>query len=203
MIKLMTFTLICFFIFSAIKCVDNTDKSISYQIPHSEGDWKENLNTYKSTWPEKFDIGNKATSTQIEKWDIDISPDGTGLPKGEGLAKNGKLIYENKCSSCHGKNGYEGPYDQLVTVDTSSKNTIGNYWPYATTIFDYVRRAMPFNAPGSLSNKEVYDLTAYLLYLNKIIEKDFVIDAHTLPNIEMPARSKFVLDDRRGGNEIK
>jgi len=87
--------------------------------------------------------------------------------------------------------------------DTSHTRAIGNYWPYATTLYDYIRRAMPFNAPGSLSNEEVYHLTAFLLYSNRLIDSNMVISARTLPAIEMPARKWYVNDDRHGGNEVK
>jgi len=164
--------------------------------------WTDNLEEYKKTWPDKFGIGRSADKDFIARWDIDVRPDGKGLPKGTGRAKNGALIYSNKCASCHGINGVEGPEDNLVT-SSNGRNTIGNYWPYATTIFDYVRRAMPFNAPGSLTDQEVYDLTAYLLFLNGIINVDYSLTEQTLPAIEMPAKRKYVLDDRQGGPEIR
>ncbi len=172
------------------------------QIQRHGADWSEGLEAYEATWPEKFGIGRPADKSFIARWDIDVRPDGKGLPIGEGRAKNGAAVYAAKCASCHGINGYEGPEDKLVT-DSTGRNTIGNYWPYATTIFDYVRRAMPFNAPGSLTDQEVYDITAYLLYLNGIIEEEYAINEKTLPQIEMPARKRYVLDDRRGGLEIR
>ncbi|WP_240904863.1 c-type cytochrome [Sphingobacterium sp. SGR-19] len=172
------------------------------QVQLHEADWSDGLEAYEATWPDKFGIGKSADKSFIAKWDIDVRPDGKGLPKGEGRAKNGAAVYQNKCASCHGVNGYEGPEDKLVT-DSTGRNTIGNYWPYATTIFDYVRRAMPFEAPGSLTDQEVYDITAYLLYLNGIIEEEFVITEKTLPQVEMPAKKRYVLDDRRGGPEIR
>lgn len=167
-----------------------------------ETDWSDGLAAYQATWPDKFGIGSPADKSFIAKWDIDVRPDGKGLPNGEGTAKHGALVYQQKCASCHGANGYEGPEDKLVT-DSTGSNTIGNYWPYATTIFDYVRRAMPFNAPGSLTDQEVYDITAYLLYLNGIIHEEHKITATTLPQIEMPARKRYVLDDRHGGKEVR
>ncbi|MFD2540403.1 c-type cytochrome [Sphingobacterium chuzhouense] len=172
------------------------------QVQRHEANWSDGLAAYEATWPDKFEIGKSADKSFIAKWDIDVRPDGKGLPKGEGRAKNGAAVYQNKCASCHGVNGYEGPEDKLVT-DSTGRNTIGNYWPYATTIFDYVRRAMPFEAPGSLTDQEVYDITAYLLYLNGIIEEEFVITEKTLPQVEMPAKKRYVLDDRRGGPEIR
>lgn len=165
--------------------------------------WDDGLEDYRKTWPGRFDMGKPADAKFIAKWDIDVRPDGKGLPKeGAGTVKSGAVLYQTKCAACHGVNGYEGPYDKLVS-DSTGKNTIGNYWPYASTIFDYVRRAMPFNAPGSLTDQEVYDITAYLLYRNKIIEADDVINSETLPQIEMPALKRYVIDDRKGGQEIR
>nr|WP_284040288.1 cytochrome c [Sphingobacterium sp. lm-10] len=164
--------------------------------------WSDGLNKYETTWPDQFKLGRPASADFIARWDIDVRPDGKGLPVGIGTPREGAQVYAQKCASCHGANGYEGPEDKLVT-DGTATNTIGNYWPYATTIFDYVRRAMPFDQPGSLTDQEVYDITAYLLALNGIIDQDSQIDQKTLPQVEMPARKKYVLDDRRGGKEIK
>ena len=110
-----------------------------------------------------------------------------------------------KCATCHGRTGVEGPQARLVGAmdDTTKAKTIGNYWPYATTLFDYTRRAMPYNAPGSLTAKEVYGLTAFLLYANKIIDSNKIIDAKSLPAIVMPAKKLFVSDDRHGGPEVR
>jgi len=157
--------------------------------------------------PAQFCIGRKATLAEIRKLDIDVSPDGKGLPAGSGNIQSGKLVYQAKCIACHG-NGQptENPLlGEALFVNhlTEKTKTIGTYWPYATTIFDYVRRAMPYNAPGSLSNQEVYDLTAYLLYANKIIPANAVINQQTLQKVVMPAKEKYVEDDRRGGKEIR
>lgn len=158
-------------------------------------------------FPRSFGLGRVATQTEIKKLDIDIRPDGKGLPVGSGISAKGKSIFELKCAPCHGVGGVGGPNGSLVTsVPATGKRperTIGNYWPYATTIFDYVRRAMPFNAPGSLTDEEVYHLTAYLLYANKIIDETTVIDAKNLPKVVMPAHQLFIPDDRKGGPEIK
>ena len=137
--------------------------------------------------------------------DISIRPDGKGLPPGSGTAAAGKEIYAVKCAACHGKTGTEGPYARLVAPmgDTTKAKAIGNYWPYATTIFDYTRRAMPYTAPGSLSDEEVYNLTAFLLAANKIIDSSTVVDAQNLPQVKMPAREFYVPDDRRGGPEVR
>lgn len=161
-------------------------------------------------WPASFGYGRTATQAEISAWDIAIRPDGKGLPAGQGDVKTGKAIYAIKCAPCHGENGTETPGVKLLGTplvsDTSAKSrpkTIGNYWPYATTVFDYIRRAMPYNQPGSLSNSEVYSITAYLLNANKIIKADGVLNAKNLPKIIMPAKKLFIMDDRKGGPEVK
>jgi len=156
-------------------------------------------------WPSSFGIGRPATASEIAVLNISIRPDGRGLPPGSGNATTGKLIFAAKCAACHGRTGTEGPFMQLVskTNDSSRIKTIGNYWPYATTLFDYTRRAMPFNAPGSLSDNEVYSLTAFLLAANHIIDSQTAITEKNLADIKMPARRRFVPDDRKGGPEIR
>lgn len=159
-------------------------------------------------WPDSFGFGKRATPAQIARWDIAIPPDGAGLPLGQGTAAAGKIIYVEKCAACHGTGddsaGTPTPAPQLISRkgDTKTK-TIGNYWPYATTIFDYIRRAMPYNAPGSLTADETYQLTAFLLYANGITPAEKIIDARSLPAVRMPAKELFVPDDRKGGPEIK
>lgn len=162
------------------------------------------------SWPVSFEIGRNATTKEIDAWNIDVRPDGEGLPRGEGVVAKGKILYAAKCASCHGRTGSEGPYDRLVTIknedgskDSDSKKSIGSYWPYATTIYDYVHRAMPYHAPGSLTPDEVYSLTAFLLYANQIIDSTQVINASTLPKVIMPARKLFVNDDRQGGAQVR
>ena len=156
--------------------------------------------------PARFGIGRPATPQEIAAIDIDIMPDGQGLPSGRGTAAEGGAIYATKCAQCHGKTGTEGPNDILVgreprtgftfSQDPKLPHTIGNYWPYATTVFDYVRRAMPPTAPGSLTDNEVYALTAFLLGANELIAADAVMDKTTLPAVQMPAREYFVPDTR-------
>ncbi|HEV7378320.1 MAG TPA: cytochrome c [Dyadobacter sp.] len=158
--------------------------------------------------PQRFGFGKPASAEKIAALDIDIRPDGNGLPAGSGNAQSGREIYVEKCSACHGASGTEGPNDRLVQGDTTSaKNrkikSLGNYWPYATTVFDYVRRAMPFNAPGSLSDQEVYSLTAYLLHANGLISEKEEVNAGTLPKVVMPAKKYFVPDDREDGPVVK
>jgi len=156
-------------------------------------------------WPSSFGFGRQATAAELAALGISIRPDGKGLPAGSGNAMAGKIIYAAKCAVCHGKTGMEGPYMQLVSKadDSLRIKTIGNYWPYATTIFDYTRRAMPFNAPGSLSDNEVYGLTAFLLAANRVIDSQTVINSGNLGGIKMPARGRFVPDDRKGGPEVR
>jgi cytochrome c len=158
--------------------------------------------------PAHYGFGRPATAAEVAALDIDVRPDGTGLPKGEGNAMEGKAIYIQKCAACHGATGTEGPNDRLVVGDSTKSGgrrikAIGNYWPYATTLFDYIRRAMPFNLPGSLTDEEVYGLTAYLLNANGLLAADAKLNAKTLPKIKMPARDKFVPDDRKDGPEIR
>jgi S-disulfanyl-L-cysteine oxidoreductase SoxD len=146
---------------------------------------------------ESYGLGRAATPQEISGWDIDISPDGAGLPLGHGDVAQGRAIYNDKCSACHGPKGEGKPMDPLVggfgtVFDYNGKRTVGSYWPYATTLFDFVRRAMPFNAPQSLAPDEVYAVSAYVLYLNGLISEDATLDAKSLPKIEMPNRSHFV-----------
>lgn len=155
--------------------------------------------------PERFGLGRPATQREIDSLNISIAPDGKGLPPGSGNAGGGAKIYAAKCAACHGPTGAEPTPNRLVAPmgDTARVKTIGNYWPYATTVFDYIRRAMPFNAPGSLSNEEVYHLTAWLLYRNRIIDSTLELNAQNLPDIVMPAKQYYVNDDRKGGDEVK
>jgi cytochrome c len=141
-------------------------------------------------------LGVPATPEQVAGWDISIGPDGAGLPPGSGTAAAGKTVYEAKCLACHGVDGAGQPNDRLVggqgtLRDAAPIRTIGSYWPYATTVFDYIRRAMPYVTPHTLTPDETYALTAYLLALNGIIEQDAVMDATTLPKVVMPNRANF------------
>jgi cytochrome c len=148
-----------------------------------------------------YGLGTTASEAQIRGWDIDVRADGKGLPAGSGTAAKGKEVYERSCIACHGANGQGKPADRLVGGQGTLKNpapvkTIGSFWPYATTLFDYVRRAMPYPQPGSLSNDEVYAVSAYLLQLNGVIAADAVMDAETLPKVVMPNRNGFSGDPR-------
>jgi S-disulfanyl-L-cysteine oxidoreductase SoxD len=167
--------------------------------------------------PERFGFGRAATPGEIAAIDIDVMPDGTGLPAGRGTVPRGAEVYALKCASCHGTagEGVQGLGDALAgwteaeLFDAAGergigrRRTIGSYWPHATTLFDYIRRAMPFAQPGSLTDEEVYALTAYLLHLNGIVSADAVMDARTLPAVVMPARDRFVPDDREASTRVR
>lgn len=150
----------------------------------------------------KYGIGETATAKEIAGWDIDIRPDGKGLPEGQGTVEAGEEQYEALCATCHGLFGEgEGRWPVLaggqdtLTEERPTK-TVGSYWPYASTLYDYIRRAMPFTAPRSLSDQQVYDITAYVLYLNEIIEEDFVLTKDNLAQIKMPNEENFFVDPR-------
>ena len=147
-----------------------------------------------------FGFGRLATADDIKKVDIEVRPDGAGLPVGSGTAVQGRPIYAQKCASCHGANGEGGGAPKLVDPTPFKPGvtaTVGNYWPYATTVWDYINRAMPFDKPGSLSADEVYALTAFLLSENKIVNESDVMDARSLPRVKMPNASGFVSPDSR------
>jgi len=142
-------------------------------------------------------LGRPLTPEEISKLDITVAPDGNGLPAGSGSVSAGAKVYADKCQSCHGAQGKGGPMDQLtggVGTIASAKpvKTPISYWPSATTIFDYVRRAMPLQSPESLPDDEVYAVTAYLLSIDKIVPEDAVLDAKSLPQVKMPNRDGFV-----------
>jgi cytochrome c len=144
-----------------------------------------------------YDFGRPATPEEIKVWDIDIRPDGAGLPEGSGTGERGMAIYEENCAACHGSNGQGGIKDRLVggigtLASDNPVKTVGSYWPYATTLFDYVRRAMPYPAPGTLSDDDTYALVAYMLSLNGIVSMDTKLDKGNLPGIKMPNRDGFI-----------
>jgi mono/diheme cytochrome c family protein len=153
--------------------------------------------------PDRFAFGSTASADRVALWDVDVKPDGEGLPAGRGSVAEGRRLFEIHCIACHGPTGTEGPNDRLVGrepwEDVPTTRTVGNYWPYATTLFDYIRRAMPQLTPGILTADQTYAVIAYLLYLNEIVDEDAVMSETTLPTVEMPARDRFVVDDREGG----
>jgi mono/diheme cytochrome c family protein len=160
-----------------------------------------------------YGVGRAPTAEEVKAWDLTIPPDGQGLPPGRGTAVLGKPVFAERCAACHGENGDDPKYRALVggrgplTSAELSENldwvlggkpvlTIGRVWPYATTLWSYIRRAQPFDEPGSLTPEQVYAVTAYLLYLNGIIGEADVLDARTLPAVKMPNRDGFVPDSR-------
>ena len=157
--------------------------------------------------PPSFGFGETPDSAWIRALDIDVMPDGTGLPPGSGTVQEGAEVYAAACATCHGPSGEGAANDQLVGTTAvrgiDDPMTIGNYWPYATTLFDYIRRAMPYDRPGSLTDDEVYALVAWLLHQNEIISADVSMDAQSLPRVEMPARDRFVPDDRLQYQEVR
>jgi cytochrome c len=147
--------------------------------------------------PETPNLGRPASAAEIAGWDISIAPDGRGLPPGRGTPAEGTAVYAAKCQACHGERGAGGPNDRLVggqrtLASEAPVRTIGSYWPYATTVFDYVRRAMPYQQPHSLTDDEAYAVTAYLLQLNGIIGAGDEMNARTLPAVRMPNVDNFV-----------
>ncbi len=151
---------------------------------------------------EKFGLGRVALPEEIAAWDQEVRPDGTGLPVGSGDAIVGEEIFADKCASCHGDfaEGIDnwpklaGGADTLDHEDPLK--TVGSYWPYLSTTFDYVKRSMPFGAAGTLTDDEVYAITAYILYSNDIIEDDFVLSNETFFDVDMPNAAGFIVDDR-------
>ena len=143
-------------------------------------------------------LGKAISPEEFASWDVSITPDGAGLPPGSGTPQQGEQIYLAKCVGCHGEKGAGKPNDQLVGGQGSLApgqtpvKTVGSFWPYATTVFDYVRRAMPLNEPKSLRDDEVYAVVAYLLQLNGVIGESDTMDAKTLPMVRMPNRDGFV-----------
>lgn len=155
-------------------------------------------------------FGRPATPEELAALDTAIRPDGRGLPPGSGTAAVGEDVYRIHCAACHGPDGSGTPagwplvgrnpddaFDFNESLEKEIRRTVGNYWPYATTLFDYTRRAMPMDRPGSLSDAEIYAVTAWMLWRNGIIAVDEVMDASTLPGVRMPAAGRFVPDDRR------
>ncbi len=166
--------------------------------------------------PGTYGLGRAPTAAEVAEVDIDAAPNGHGLPSGSGTAAQGAALFRTQCAGCHGDKGQgmAPVFPALIGRDTASEGfrfasdpklvkTIGNYWPYATTIFDYVRRAMPHTAPGSLTNDQVYALTAYLLAANQVIPDGATLDSARLVRVQMPYHDRFVPDDRRGGPTVR
>jgi cytochrome c len=143
-------------------------------------------------------FGQPITPDELAPWDISIGPDGAGLPAGRGTPKEGEAVYAANCQACHGEKGAGRPNDTLVggfgtiAADRPAVKTVGSYWPYATTLFDYIRRAMPYQQSKSLTNDQIYAVSAYILHLNGVIGADDVVDAQSLPKVKMPNRDGFI-----------
>ena len=143
------------------------------------------------------DLGKRVVGTDVEHADYVVMPNGEGLPEGAGTAEDGRVLYDTHCVACHGSRGAGGINDRLagghgtLTGDQPQK-TVGSYWPYATTLFDYIRRAMPYQAPGTLTDDEIYALTAYILHINEIVAENERMDADSLPAVQMPNSANFV-----------
>ena len=151
---------------------------------------------------EQFGFGRTATAEEIAGWDIDVRPDGMGLPVGSGSVLDGEGLYEAQCASCHGLFGEgEGRWPVLsggqgTLADERPTKTVGSYWPYASTLYDYIYRAMPFPAPRSLTPDQTYAISAYVLYLNEIVDEDFVLTNENLADVKMPNEPNFFVDPR-------
>jgi len=153
--------------------------------------------TSSAAFAQAPNLGKPINPAEIAAWDINILPDGTGLPPGSGTPTEGARVYAAKCSACHGQNGKGGTNAALAggspIKDMESEKTIANFWPFATTVLDYIRRAMPWRQPRSLSNDEVYALTAYIFSINKLIGENDAMNAQTLPKVQMPNRGGFII----------
>lgn len=147
-------------------------------------------------------VGRAATAEEINRRDISVAPDGSGLPVGHGSVAKGRLVYQSRCANCHGDRGEGVPsYPALIggrgTLSSSNPvQTVGSFWPYATTLWDYVRRTMPYPRPGTLTVNETYQVTAFVLYLNGLVDEKTDLNEKTLPKIKMPNREGFVGDPR-------
>ncbi len=150
----------------------------------------------------RYGLGRPAAAADFTKHEYLVDPNGTGLPKGHGTAQEGRTIYSQSCAACHGLHG-EGTneYPPLVDGRATLKSdkplpTVGSYWPYATTVWDYINRAMPYPNPGTLKPDEIYAVTAYLLAMNGIVPENFELNERTLPQVKMPNRGGFIPDPR-------
>ena len=157
---------------------------------------------YSISYSQTLGLGRAATNNEVSAWDIDIRPDGKGLPVGSGSVIIGEELYTENCSSCHGDFGegidrwpeLAGGFDTLDSEDPVK--TVGSYWPYLSTVWDYVHRAMPFGNAQSLNNDEVYAITAYILYLNDLVDEDFELSNVNFEEINLPNEENFYLDNR-------
>lgn len=173
----------------------------------------EPVRAYTGEAPGRLGFGRPVGPSEIARAEIDVLPDGTGLPPGRGTVDEGARVYRARCAACHGATGTDGPFARLVSPPgerafpssrrRTGPTTIGNYWPHATALFEYVSRAMPMQEPGSLEAGEVYAVVAWLLHRNGIVAGDAVMDRETIPAVKMPGAGRFVVDDRTGGPEVR
>jgi len=159
--------------------------------------------------PSSWSLGHTPSDAEVARVDIDILPDGRGLPPGSGSVAQGEVVYQTKCAVCHGDQGQGTDIPGVgVLISTDPvvgfrRRSVGQFWPHATTAFDYIRRAMPWDQPGTLRDDEVYAVVAYILAESGVISDDTVLDATSLPGIAMPSADRFVLDDRTDGPTIR
>jgi len=183
-------------------CTQDTSDKADKTIENNIASKNDPLAGYVDNRTGYYGYGSPATTEQITGWDIDVRPDGMGLPEGSGSVEDGETLYEDKCAECHGTFGEgEGRYPVLAGGQGSLKDarptkTVGSYWPYTSTLFDYIHRAMPFTQPESLSANETYAVTAYVLYLNDLVEDDFVLNRDNLASVHLPNEGNFVADPR-------
>ena len=142
-------------------------------------------------------LGRPPTAEELKSQDIEVRPDGRGLPPGSGTAERGRDLYARRCAACHGASGKEGPFDRLTGGNGSLATpqplkTVGSFWPYATTLWDYINRSMPYDRPGTLTTDEVYAATAFVLYLNGLVGATDNLTEATLPRVQMPNRDGFI-----------
>jgi cytochrome c len=160
------------------------------------------MSSTSGSWADSPNLGRAVSAEETATWDISIAPDGANLPRGSGTPAQGETVYRATCQACHGERGAGKPNDQLVGGQGTLAGggppikTVGSYWPYATTLFDYVRRAMPVTAPKSLTDDQVYAVCAYILSLNGIIGENDAMNAETLPGVRMPNRDGFIVFSR-------
>ncbi|MEP6781657.1 MAG: c-type cytochrome [Gemmatimonadaceae bacterium] len=168
-----------------------------------------------SDWPDHYGLGLPAPAATIAALDTDVDTTGAGLPPGQGTPAEGALVYKAKCAACHGQKG-EGikPFPPLIqriaandsfpwATNAGAPKTVGNYWPFATTLYGYIRHSMPQSMPGSLAPDEVYEVVAYILAENGVLARDATLNAQSLPLVKLPMRKRFIIDTRRGGAEVR
>ena len=208
--------LLCIVVCNAIIGCDSVSNSPNAAISTVIGSAKPSTKlTTPSEWPDHYGLGQPAAAATIAALDTDVDTTGAGLPPGQGTPAEGAIVYQAKCAACHGAKG-EGikPFPPLVqrivgndsfpwATNGTAPKTAGNYWPFATTLYGYIRHSMPQTTPGSLAPDEVYQLVAYILAENGVLARDATLNAQTLPLVKLPMRKRFIIDTRRGGAELR